>query len=146
VTARTRQVYVEAVLSLFRRLPCTATKPRPADRKLAAELHRRGVSLEAVEIALRLAAARRMARPPQADPLPPVRSLHYFLPLLDELPAGRPPEGYLDYLRQLVPDRQPPATPLRPAKPTPPPHPSPWKTRQLRLQLADGAPHEKDIS
>jgi len=97
------EVYVQAVLDLYQRLPGTATRPRPADRRLAAELHRRGTRLDVVEIALRLAIARRMARPPDAPPLPPVRSLHYFLPVIAELPSGPPPQGYLEYLRDLLP-------------------------------------------
>lgn len=97
------EVYVQTVLDLYQRLPGTATRPRPADRRLAAELHRRGTRLDIVEIALRLAIARRMARPPDAPRLPPVRSLHYFLPVIAELPSGPPPQGYLEYLRDRVP-------------------------------------------
>ena len=65
--------YVQAVLRLYRRLPGTPARPRQADRHLAAKLHRRGVTLDVVEVALRLATARRNARPADADPLPPVR-------------------------------------------------------------------------
>ena len=97
--------YVQAVLRLYRRLPGTPARPQRADRQLAAELHRRGILLDVIEVALRLAAARRNARPTDADPLPPVRSLHYFLPVIDELPLGPPPRGYLDYLRDAVPDK-----------------------------------------
>ena len=49
-----QQDYVQAVLRLYRRLHGTGVQPRPADRQLAAELHRRGVPLDVVEIALRL--------------------------------------------------------------------------------------------
>jgi hypothetical protein len=122
-----RDAYVQAVLALYRRLSGTATRPRLADRQLAAELHRRGIPLDVIEIALRLAAARRFARPADALPLPAVRSLHYFLPVIDELPPGPPPEGYLDYLRDLVPDN----TVTTP----PPPRPSSRRTRQLQLPL-----------
>ena len=54
---------------------------------------------------MRLALSRRNARPPDADPLPPIRSLHYFLSVIDELPPGPPPDGYLDYLRDTIPDK-----------------------------------------
>lgn len=100
--------YVQAVLDLYQRLPGTATRPRPADRRLAVELHRREIRLDVVEIALRLAIARRMARAPDAPPLPPIRSLHYFLPVIAELPSGPPPQGYLEYLRDLLPLGAPP--------------------------------------
>jgi len=117
--------YVQAVLALYRRLSGTPTRPRGADRRLAAELHRRAIPLDVVEIALRLAAARRAARPADAQPLPPVRSLHYFLPLIDELPTGSPPEGYLDYLRDLAPETTvtPPAPTRAPRRPCQPPLP-----------------------
>jgi hypothetical protein len=95
--------YVQAVLDLYQRLSGTATRIRTADRRLAAELHSRGIRFDVVEIALRLAVARRDARPPDATPLPPVRSLHYFLPVIAELPPGPPPQGYLEYLRHLLP-------------------------------------------
>lgn len=98
-----RETYVQAVLDLYQRLPGIATRTRHADRKLAAELHSRGIPFDVVEIALRLAVARRTARPPDAPPLPPVRSLYYFLPVIAELPPGPPPEGYLNYLRELLP-------------------------------------------
>jgi hypothetical protein len=109
---------------------------------LAAELERRGVSLEVVEIALRLAAARRLARPPDAEPLAPVRSLHYFLPVIEELPPGPPPAGYLDYLRELVPDTPPATAPIAPASK---PASSRRGPRQLRLPLEAGARHENDV-
>jgi hypothetical protein len=106
-----------------------ATRPRTADRLLALDLHRRDVPLEIVEIALRLAVARRTARPPHLPPLPPVRSLHYFLPLIEQLPASPPPDGYLDYLRRLVPDRESvDATVSRTPSRSPRRHPAPQHT------------------
>ena len=58
-----------------------------------------------VETALLLATARRRARPAEAHPLSPVRSLHYFLPVVEELLHGPPPDDYLDYLRETVAER-----------------------------------------
>jgi hypothetical protein len=130
-----RQAYVQAVLALYLRLSGAATRPRPADRRLAVELHRRAIPLDVVEIALRLAVARRVARPADAQPLPPVRSLHYFLPVIDELPPGPPPDGYLDYLRDQAPDT---------AVTAPPPSRSPRRPRQL--QLPTGARPKNDVS
>ena len=100
-----QEIYVQAVLRIYRQLPDTPERPRLADRKLAHELYRRGVALEIIEIALRLAIARRRARPNDAIPLTPIRSLHYFLPVIDELPNGEPPDGYLEHLRRQVPDK-----------------------------------------
>ena len=78
----------------------SGVRARRDDRRLAADLHRRGVSLVVVETALLLATARRRARPPEAPPLSPVRSLHYFLPVVEELLQSPPPDDYLDYLRE----------------------------------------------
>ena len=92
--------YVHAVIARYRRVIGSGVRARRDDRRLAADLHRRGVSLVVVETALLLATARRRARPPEAPPLPPVRSLHYFLPVVEELLQSPPPNDYLDYLRE----------------------------------------------
>ena len=138
--------YVQAVLRLYRRLPGTPARPRRADRQLAAELHRRGVRLDVVEIALRLATARRNARPTDANPLPPVRSLHYFLPVIDELPLRPPPDGYLDYLRNVAPDEPSTTSPVTPTNVQRPTRPNQTAPRQLRLQLDLGAGPKNDAS
>jgi hypothetical protein len=96
--------YVDAALALYRRLPDVVTRPRRQDRQLALELHRRGVPLALIETALALATARRRARPTDATPLSPVRSLHYYLPVIDELLTVPPADGYLDYLRDRLAD------------------------------------------
>lgn len=92
--------YVERVLHLYRALPQTRPRTGTADRRLAEDLQRRGVTIELVEAALALAALRRLRRSPEASPLPPIRSLHYLLPILDELNDSNPEEDYLIYLRR----------------------------------------------
>lgn len=141
-----QKAYVQAVLTLYRRLPDTPSRPRRADRHLAAKLYRRGVRLHALEVALRLASARRHARPPDADPLPPIRSLHYFLPVIDELPSEPPPDGYLDYLRDKVPDKPTANETLTPPKARRTSRPRPRTPRQLRLFLDFGACPKNDVS
>ena len=138
--------YVQAVLRLYRRLPGTPARPRRADRLLAAELHRRGVRLDIVEIALRLATARRLARSHDADPLTPVRSLHYFLPVIDEMPQAEPPEGYLDYLRDVVPDKKPVTNPVPPPNARRPTRTRRCTPHQLQLPLELGAGPKSDVS
>ncbi len=141
-----QKAYVRKVLRLYRRLPGSAARPRRADRQLAATLHRRGVSLDIVESALLLAMARRNSRPPDADPLPPVRSLHYFLPVIDELTTGSTPDGYLDYLRDVVPNRRSATGAVTSPSARRPTHPHRRASRQLRLPLDVGAGPKKDVS
>jgi hypothetical protein len=54
------------------------------------------VPLRTVRAALLLAAARRTLR--SGPPLPPVRTLHYFLPVIDEVLQQPLEPGYVDYL------------------------------------------------
>jgi hypothetical protein len=95
-----REEYIEKVLSAYRRTPGTAGTIRRPDRLLAAQLHARGVPLLAVENALVLAAARRMIRPAAAPPLGTIRSLAYFLPVIDEVLGLRVSPDYFQYLRR----------------------------------------------
>lgn len=53
-------------------------------------------SEKGVRAAMLLAAARRTLR--SGPPLPPVRTLHYFLPAIEEVLALPPEPRYVDYL------------------------------------------------
>jgi hypothetical protein len=90
--------YVRFIRDLYLQLPITANRFNPSDRLLAVELHRRHVPLDLVRSAFVLAAARRLACNPNAPTPPPVRSLHYFLPVIDELQTHPLPPRYLEYL------------------------------------------------
>ena len=90
------RVYLEAVLETYNSLPGTPARASRQDRKLARELCRRGVPLRAVRAGLILAAARRTIR--SGPPLPQVRTLHYFLPAVDEVLEHPPDPGYVEYL------------------------------------------------
>jgi hypothetical protein len=72
---------------------------RRADRLVAVQLQQRGVPLSTVENALALAATRRMIRPDGAPPLPPIRSLAYFLPVIDEVLATDVSSAYYEHIR-----------------------------------------------
>lgn len=102
-----RQQYTQSVLDLYRRTPGTAGFARRADRRLAAALHDRQIPLHLVHAALLLAVARRDRRPYNAPPLPPIATLHYFLPIIDELLATPPDPDYILYLRQSLASRAP---------------------------------------
>jgi len=91
--------YVTAVLTLYLGLPETPLHAATQDRKLARKLHERGVALSVVESALLLASLRRLFRPADLPALSPIRSLAYFEPVIEELPANPAPESYVQYLR-----------------------------------------------
>jgi hypothetical protein len=57
------------------------------------------VPLLTIEAALLLASVRRLARPNDAEPLPKVRSLAYFAPVVRELSLTPLPDGYIEYLK-----------------------------------------------
>ncbi len=97
-----REEYIDKVLSAYRRTPGTAGTIRRPDRLLAEQLHERGVPLMAVENALILAAARRMIRPAGSAPLGTIRSLAYFLPVIEEVLSLSVSPGYFQHLRQKI--------------------------------------------
>jgi hypothetical protein len=91
--------YVRRLLAAYRATPGTCGAVRRPDRVLAAQLHERGVPLDAVENALTLAAARRLARPADAPPLGTIRSLAYFSPVIEEVLRLQVSPGYFHHLR-----------------------------------------------
>jgi hypothetical protein len=96
---RGQEEYIREVLEAYRKTPGTTGMIRHPDRMLAAQLYQRGVSLRVVENALLLAVARRLFRPANAPPLGTIRSLAYFLPVIEEvLGLGVNPD-YFQYLR-----------------------------------------------
>ena len=78
-----RSIYLDEILGLYIRIPETPARPTTRDRQIAARLHRDGVSAILVRTALLTGFARR-----QAGGLDePIRSLAYFLPVVEELTA-----------------------------------------------------------
>jgi len=94
-----RESYVRELLGAYRVTPGTSGRVRRADRLLADQLYERGVPLLLAQNSLVLAAARRLSRPADAPPLTPIRSLAYFVPVIDELLAADPDPDYFLYLR-----------------------------------------------
>jgi len=92
--------YIKKLLDLYLRLPQTPTRVSRHDRRLAQQLHQRQTPLETVESAFLLAIARRSFRDPALPPLQPIRSLHYFLPVIEELLATGVSSDYVQYLRR----------------------------------------------
>ena len=104
-----QEEYVRLILEAYRKTPGTMGTIRRADRLLAAQLYQRGLSVKVIENALVLAATRRLIRPADAPPLGTIRSLAYFLPVIEEVLKLRVSPDYFDYLRyklaQMAPTR-----------------------------------------
>lgn len=98
-TELTEQEFVRRVLALYLSLPQTPPRISRTDRQLAAQWYRQARAWATVESALLLAAARRCLRDPALLPLQPIRSLHYFAPLLEEVLATPLAPEYVQYLR-----------------------------------------------
>lgn len=100
--ANLRQDYIRKVLALYVATPGVLGHIRRADRELAGTLFDRGVPLYAVANALITAAARRIKHNAFATPLPPVRSLHYFVQPIQEVIERPPGPRDIDALRQIL--------------------------------------------
>ena len=94
-----REDYIRNVLEAYRNTPGTCGNLRRPDRLLAVQLYQRGIPLKKVENALVLAAVRRMIRPADAPPLTTVRSLAYFMPVIEEVLEMDVGEEYFQYAR-----------------------------------------------
>src|SRR6266851_2511708 len=83
--------YVRRLLEVYCATPGTCGAVRRPDRLLAA-----------VENALTLAAARRLARPADAPPLGIIRSLAYFSPVIEQVMSLPVSPEYFRYLRHRI--------------------------------------------
>ena len=92
--------YIRQVLEAYRKTPGTMGTIRRADRMLAAQLYQRGVSASVIENAFVLASARRLMRPTDAPPLGTIRSLAYFLPVIEEVLGLRISPEYFKHVRR----------------------------------------------
>lgn len=75
--------YVERALKLYLDLSETPARSSRLGRRLAEDLYEKGVELEEMEAAMLLASARRLLRSGDAPKLGPIRSLSYFLPVIE---------------------------------------------------------------
>jgi len=95
----TEAEYVAELLTLYADLPDTPLRPSPADQALARKLFTEAVPMTLTESAFLLGTLRRLSRAPGLPPLPKIRSLAYFLPVIEELKLQPLPDGYRDYLK-----------------------------------------------
>lgn len=95
-----RRTYVTAIITNYLRLPETPLRASRNDRRLAAELHGRGVPLSIVYAAFVVAGVRHSYRSPGQQTLSPIRTLSYFLGAIDEVLHTDPPldPAYVAYL------------------------------------------------
>jgi hypothetical protein len=104
------KTYRQTLLDLYLRLPDTPCRVSRHDVRLVQQLWERDIPLTTAETALLLGSVRRANRRPDALPLGPIRSLHYFLPVIEELlhTSLHRGDAYLTYLRSKVPLRPAP--------------------------------------
>ena len=95
-----QEEFIRRVLGAYRKTPGTMGTVRRPDRVLAVQLFQRGISVSVIENAFVLAATRRLIRPADAPPLGSIRSLAYFLPVIEEVLGLRVSPEYFQYLRQ----------------------------------------------
>jgi len=96
---RGQEEFIRRVLEAYRKTPGTMGTVRRPDRVLAVQLCQRGISMSVIENAFVLAATRRLMRPADAPPLGSIRSLAYFLPVIEEVLGLRVSPDYFQYLR-----------------------------------------------
>jgi hypothetical protein len=102
------QHYVETVLALYRKLPDTPARHSRYDRRLAAQLYLQNLPLPLIESAFLLTTTRRLLRDPSYPPLSPIRSLHYFLPVIEQLRDQPLSPTYIQYLSHKLASHHPP--------------------------------------
>ena len=95
-----QEEYIRQLLEAYRKTPGTMGTVRRPDRMLAAQLYQRGVAVSVIENALVLAAARRLMRPTDAPPLGTIRSLAYFLPVIEDVLHLRVSPDYFQHVRR----------------------------------------------
>lgn len=105
---RGQEEYIRRVLEAYRKTPGTRGTVHRPDRLLAAQLYQRGVSVSVIENALVLAATRRLMRRADAPPLGTIRSLAYFLPVIEEVLELRVSPDYFQYLCHKLERIEPP--------------------------------------
>ena len=96
----TEHAYIRAVRDLYTRLPHTSGRFSRSDRQLAADLFQHDIAFDTVRSAMLLAIAHRLYR--EGPPLPLIRSLHYFVPVIDEILRQPLPRGYTQYLESKI--------------------------------------------
>ncbi len=93
-----RTEYLAEVIRLYLRAPDTPAKARRRDWAIATTLYQRGIPLQTVAHAFRLASLRRQLRDPEYGPLEPIHSLAYYRTVIDQLDPTALAPRYVDYV------------------------------------------------
>jgi len=96
--------YLDQIRSWLLQYPIVRSSFGAADRKLAAQLFRKGVALEQIEKALLLGVSRKYIAALNSTAPAPIYSLSYFAVLLEEVAQTEVADSYWEYLRRRVKD------------------------------------------
>jgi hypothetical protein len=94
--------FVGKVRGLFLAPACVQASFSAADEKIAASLHRRGVSIEQITRAILLGSARKYVAMINAAVRTPITSMKYFSDIIEEVTESAIPESYWEPLRSKV--------------------------------------------
>jgi hypothetical protein len=94
----TQHSFCSRILDGYLALPDTPNRSSRYDRALAESWFHQQIPLSQIQAAFALALLRRHLRTSTIPPLPPIRSLHYFVPVVEEILQQNP--RYLDYCRR----------------------------------------------
>lgn len=97
----TRRDYLDAALRLYTGQPDTPSAASRADWTVAADLYDRGVDLDLLAHAIRLATLRRSRRSKHAPPLEPIYSFSYYRQVLLALSPEDLDPAYIAYVENL---------------------------------------------
>ena len=96
--------FVDSVLQMYLSLADTPDRFNKHDSHIAEIWFDEGVTLQQVHQATLLAQVRRGFRFSDDEPLNPIRSLHYFAPIIKEVQRSPMDEKYFRYLQRKVKD------------------------------------------
>jgi len=102
VHASNRDTYIVEVRRLFLERACVRSVFSPADERLVAQLHQKGIPLECVGRAILLGALRKYGAMLNRSGGTPVTSLHYFATLLEEVQQTQVGPDYWRYVASKV--------------------------------------------
>jgi hypothetical protein len=99
-----KQQFVDTVFQLYLTMPDTPDRFSAHDCFIAKRWFDDGVSIVQVQQAVILAQVRRAFRRSADPPLNPIRSLHYFTPIIQEIQRNPMDVGYFRYLQKKLND------------------------------------------